>query len=70
MNEEVMRVAEAGRRLGLSRISAYNAVRRGELPALRFGRRLVIPRKVVDRMLETGRRPANEREDVQEEAGQ
>ncbi len=36
-------VEHAGRLLGLSRRSAYRAVERGELPVLRFGRRLVVP---------------------------
>jgi len=51
---EVLTVEEAGKRLQLSRISAYRAVRRGQLPALKFGRRLVVPVKALERMLETG----------------
>lgn len=38
-----MTVAEAGELLGISRRSAYRAVERGDLPALRLGRRLVVP---------------------------
>ena len=38
-----MTVEEAGELLGLSRSSAYRAAARGELPTLRFGRRLVVP---------------------------
>lgn len=38
-----MTIEEAGKLLGLSRSSAYRAARRGELPTLRFGRRLVVP---------------------------
>jgi excisionase family DNA binding protein len=34
-------VEEAGRLLGLSRSSAYEAAQRGELPTLAFGRRRV-----------------------------
>lgn len=41
---DVMTVDEAARRLGISRSSAYEAVRSGELPAIRVGRRLLIPR--------------------------
>jgi excisionase family DNA binding protein len=33
----------AGELLGISRRSAYRAAARGELPALRLGRRLVVP---------------------------
>ncbi len=36
-------VEEAGRLLGLSRSSAYRAAARGELPTVRFGRRLIVP---------------------------
>ena len=39
----VMTIEEAGEMLGLSRSSAYRAAARGELPTLRFGRRLVVP---------------------------
>lgn len=38
-----MTIEEAGELLGLSRSSAYRAAARGELPTLRFGRRLVVP---------------------------
>jgi excisionase family DNA binding protein len=48
-------VEEAGRLLGLSRNSAYEAARRGELPVLRFGKRLVVPRARLMAML-TGER--------------
>lgn len=36
-------VEEAGELLGISRRSAYRAVERGELPALRVGRLLRVP---------------------------
>ena len=49
-------VAEAAKLLGISRNSAYECVIRGEIPALRLGRRLVIPKAALDRMLsEAGR---------------
>ena len=37
-------VAEAARYLGIGRNSAYEAVRRNEIPCIRIGRRIVIPR--------------------------
>ena len=40
----VLGVEEAGRLLGLGRTAAYDAAARGELPTIRFGRRLVVPR--------------------------
>jgi excisionase family DNA binding protein len=44
-------VEEAGQILGLSRNSAYIAARKGQLPTLRIGKRLVVPRAALDRLL-------------------
>lgn len=56
MERSTMTVGEAARVLGISRSSAYECVRRGELRAVRLGRRLVVPRLVVDQLL-AGDRP-------------
>jgi hypothetical protein len=48
---ETYSVPDAGRRLGLGRNASYDAARRGELPVLRFGRKLVVPRIAFERML-------------------
>lgn len=37
--------------LGLSRNSAYEAVRTGQIPSLRFGKRIVVPRAALNEML-------------------
>jgi excisionase family DNA binding protein len=47
-------VAEAARLLGISRTKAYECVRTGELPALRFGRRIVVPAGQLERLLSGG----------------
>ena len=44
-------VEEAGRLLGISRALAYEMARTGKLPTLRFGRRMVVPRKAIENML-------------------
>ncbi len=44
-------VPEAGKRLGISRNAAYEAAGRGDLPVLRFGKRLVVPLVALDQML-------------------
>ena len=44
-------VAEAGRKLGLGRNAAYEAVARGDIPSVRIGKRLLVPRAALDRML-------------------
>jgi excisionase family DNA binding protein len=36
-------VEQAAQLLGLGRTAAYDAARRGELPTLRLGRRLLVP---------------------------
>ena len=45
-------VEQAGEILGISRALAYQMVHTGKLPALRFGKRFVVPRKAVENMLE------------------
>ncbi|MGB9662267.1 MAG: helix-turn-helix domain-containing protein [Moorellaceae bacterium] len=37
--------------LGVGRNAVYNAIKRGELKAARVGRRLVVPREEVERLL-------------------
>lgn len=44
-------VEEAARSLGISRALAYDLVRRGDIPSLRLGRRILIPRRVLDELL-------------------
>ncbi len=48
-------VAEAGKRLGLCRNAAYEAVKAGQIPHLTFGRRIVVPKAAFDRMLTTAK---------------
>jgi excisionase family DNA binding protein len=44
-------VDEAAQVLGISRALAYELVARGELPSLRLGRRIVIPRRALELVL-------------------
>jgi excisionase family DNA binding protein len=46
-----MTVEEAARAIGCSRGLAYEAARRGELPTVRLGRRLFVPRARLLEML-------------------
>ena len=48
----VLTVPEAARLLGLGRGQAYDAVRRGDVPALRIGRRLLVPRAALERLID------------------
>lgn len=47
-----MTVEEAAQALGLSRSFAYEAVNNGEIPSIRIGRRVLIPKVALDRLLE------------------
>lgn len=49
----VLSVSEAADALGISASHAYRLVRRGELPSVRLGRRLVVPRVAIERALAT-----------------
>jgi len=51
-------VEEAGKLLGISRALAYEMARTGKLPTLRFGKRLVVPKKAVQNMLELSAIPS------------
>lgn len=42
---------DAGRRLGLGRAGTYAAAGRGEIPILRIGRKLLVPKAALERML-------------------
>lgn len=44
-------VEEAAATLGISRAFAYEAVSRGEIPSIRIGRRVLVPRAALERML-------------------
>ena len=54
----VYSVPEAGRLLSLSRATAYALASQGVLPTIRLGRRLVVPKIAIERMLaEAGSNP-------------
>lgn len=50
-------VEEAAAVLGISRAFAYEAVRRGEIPSIRIGRRVLVPRAALERLLDGGSAP-------------
>jgi len=47
----VLSVTEAAGLLGISRGLAHELVARGELPSLRLGRRIVMPRRALEALL-------------------
>ena len=54
IDRQTLTVEEAAALLGIGRNSAYQAIARGEIPVLRVGRRLLIPRAALERRLEEG----------------
>lgn len=47
----VYSVEEAGEILGIGRSKAYEAANCGEIPTIRIGRRILIPKAALDQML-------------------
>ena len=45
-------VEEAAAMLGISRAGAYEAVQRGDIPSIRIGRRILVPKAALQRLLE------------------
>jgi hypothetical protein len=54
-------VPEAGAKLGLSRNASYEAAARGDLPTIKIGRLLKVPKIAFERMLETAGSPKGQR---------
>ena len=52
----VLSVGDAARLLGISRAHAYELVARDELAHIRLGRRVVVPRRAIDQLIEDATR--------------
>jgi excisionase family DNA binding protein len=50
-SQPTVTVEEAGDALGISRASAYEGVKTGEIPSIRVGRRIVVPTAALRRLL-------------------
>jgi excisionase family DNA binding protein len=44
-------IAESAKRIGISRNAAYEAAKRGEIPSIRIGRRVVVPAAALEKKL-------------------
>ena len=51
MNRATYTIEEAAELLGIGRSSAYRAARDGQIPAIRLGRRLLVPKVALERLL-------------------
>jgi excisionase family DNA binding protein len=50
---KTMTVEQAARVLGVGRNSAYQAARAGQIPAIRIGKRLIVPTAAFEKFLAT-----------------
>lgn len=55
MLNETLTVTQAASLLGIAPCSAYAAIRANQIPHLRIGRRIVIPRPALEKLLTEGR---------------
>lgn len=51
---QTVSVREAAEILGISRAHAYDCVRTGEIPSINFGRRVVVPVRALNELLDVG----------------
>ncbi len=47
-------VEEAAKLLGIGRNLCYDRVKTGEIPVIKIGRRLLVPRRALEKLLEQG----------------
>jgi len=53
MEKQTFSVPEAAEILGIDRNSGYAAAKNGELPTIRIGKRLLVPKAALERLLNT-----------------
>jgi excisionase family DNA binding protein len=46
-----VKIDDAAKTLGISRNTAYEAAKSGELPTIKIGKRLLVPKAALDRLL-------------------
>lgn len=56
MEEEklTLTIKETAKLLGIGRNLAYDRVKTGEIPVIKIGRRLLVPRRALEKLLEQG----------------
>ncbi len=52
MESATLSVEETAEVLGIGRNSAYEGVRTGQIPSIRIGKRILVPRIALERILE------------------
>ncbi len=46
-------IKDTAKMLGIGRNQAYEAARRGDIPTIRIGKRILVPKVALERMLKT-----------------
>jgi excisionase family DNA binding protein len=49
---QTLKIEEAAKLLGISRNTAYDAAKSGQLPTVKIGKRLLVPRAGLSRLLD------------------
>lgn len=52
LDKAVFTVDETAKFLGIGRAGAYQAVAQGTIPSVRIGRRILVPKQALERLLE------------------
>jgi len=50
-SRQTYRLQEAAKILGIGRNQAYEAAKRGEIPSIKVGKRVLVPRAALERLL-------------------
>jgi excisionase family DNA binding protein len=50
---QTLKIEEAAKILGISRNTAYDAVKTGQLPTVKIGRRFLVPKAALERLLDS-----------------
>ena len=58
MQNATLTVEETAKFLGIGRNSAYEGIRTGEIPSVRIGKRILVPRAALERLLQVADLPA------------
>ena len=53
MDRQTFTIEETAEILGIGRSAAYQAARDGQIPVIKLGRRLLVPKVALERMLDT-----------------
>lgn len=51
-NCQTLTVEAAGEIMGIGRNQAYEAVHRGDIPSIKIGKRILVPKALLDRLLQ------------------